>query len=240
MSARRFSLRVDGIPVEAAPGQSILQACDAAGVYIPRLCDHPDLPPAGHCRVCICLVDGRRACACTTPAAAGQVVLNDTPELQDERRAMVELLFIEGNHYCHFCERSGDCELQALGYRLGMSVPRWPYLWPRRELDGSHPDVFIDHDRCILCSRCIRASRLEDGKSLFGFEGRGIRMRLKVEAEGHLDATALAAADQAVRVCPVGCIGVKRTAFRVPRGMRRYDQTPIGADIEARREPLKD
>jgi [NiFe] hydrogenase diaphorase moiety small subunit len=234
MSEEKFTFTVDGIAVVAEPGQTIIQACDAAGIYIPRLCYHPDLEPAGHCRVCTCNIDGRRSSACTMPATDGMAVESDTAELNADRRTLIEMLFVEGNHFCPSCEMSGHCELQALGYRLGLMAPTLPYLWPERELDATHPDIFIDRNRCVLCSRCIRASRMVDGKSVFGFEGRGIHMRLNVNAK-RLDETAIAAADKAVQVCPVGCIVIKRTGYRTPYGKRAFDQAPIGSDIEAGR-----
>ncbi|MFA5120893.1 2Fe-2S iron-sulfur cluster-binding protein [Zavarzinia sp.] len=230
-----FTFTIDGVQVEAEPGQTVIEACDAAGVYIPRLCHHPELPPVGQCRLCTCKIDGRMLGACVTPAARGMVVESDTEALNEDRRRLVEMYFVEGNHFCPTCEKSGDCELQALGYRLGMVGPQLSHLWPKREIDARHPDIYIDHNRCILCSRCIRASKLLDGKSVFGFEGRGIEMRLAVMAET-LDETALAAADRAVSVCPVGCIVVKRRGYHVPYGKRHFDETPIGADIEARRK----
>ena len=233
MSEGKFTFTIDGIEIEASTGQTIIEACDAAGFYIPRLCHHPDLEPAGHCRVCTCKIDGRRSSTCTMPAAPGMVIESETPELKADRRTLIEMLFVEGNHFCPSCEMSGNCELQALGYRLGMIAPTLPYQWPARELDATHPDIFIDRNRCILCSRCIRASRMEDGKTVFGFEGRGIEMRLNVNARS-LDETAIEAADKAVQVCPVGCIVIKRTGYRTPYGKRRYDQAQIGADIEAR------
>lgn len=233
MSDDKFTFTVDGAPVEAAPGQTIIQACDAAGIYIPRLCHHPDLEPAGHCRVCTCKVNGRRSAACVTPASAGMVVENDTKDLNDDRRVLIEMLFVEGNHFCPYCEKSGNCELQAMGYRLGMAGPRLPYQWQNREMDATHPDIYIDRNRCILCSRCIRASRTEDGKSVFAFDGRGIHLTLAVDGT-HLDETQIAAADKAAHVCPVGCIVIKRTGYRVPYGSRTFDQIPIGSDIAAR------
>ncbi len=234
MSEAKFTFTVDGVEVEATQGQTIIEACDAAGVYIPRLCYHPDLEPAGHCRVCTCKIDGRRGSACTMPAANGMVVESNIRELNDDRRTLIEMLFVEGNHFCPACEKSGNCELQALGYFLGMTGPTLPYLWPQRELDVTHPDIFIDRNRCVLCSRCIRASRTVDGKSVFGFEGRGIHMRLNVDAKS-LDKTTIAAADKAVHVCPVGCIVIKRTAYQTPYGRRKFDEAPISSDVEAKR-----
>jgi [NiFe] hydrogenase diaphorase moiety small subunit len=230
---------VDGVVVEALAGQSVIQACDAAGIYIPRLCHHPDLEPAGNCRVCTCKINGRNSAACVTPAAHGMVVENNTTQLTDDRRMLIEMLFVEGNHPCPYCVASGNCELQALGYRLGMVAPTETYQWPERKLDATHPDIYLDHDRCILCSRCIRASRMEDGKTVFGFFGRGIGMRLNVDAQGGLGETQMAAIDKAASVCPVACIVIKRDNYTVPNGSRRFDKAPIGSDIEARRSKAK-
>lgn len=237
MEKASFQFTVDGVRVEATPGQSILEACDVAGIYIPRLCYHPDLEPGGNCRLCTCTVNGRRVAACITPAAHGIVVENDTQLLTEDRRAVIEMLFVEGEHPCPYCIASGDCELQALGYRLAMVAPTQPYQWPRRTIDATHPDITLDHGRCILCSRCIRASRMEDGKTVFGFDGRGITMKLTVDAQGGLGCTQMAAIDRAAHVCPVACIVINRDSYRVPNGRRRFDTLPIGSDIEARRKP---
>jgi [NiFe] hydrogenase diaphorase moiety small subunit len=226
---------IDGVIVEAEPGQSVLQACDEAGIYIPRLCYHPDLAPAGNCRVCTCKINGRNAAACVTPAAHGMAVENETPQLTADRRTLIEMLFVEGNHPCPYCVASGNCELQALGYRLGMVAPTETYQWQRRRIDATHPDIALDHDRCILCSRCIRASRMEDGKTVFAFSGRGIAMHLSVGRDGSLGDTQMAAIDKAASVCPVACIVIKRDSYKIPNGTRRFDTHPIGADIEARR-----
>lgn len=239
MAADPIRFTIDGIEVAALPGQSVIQACDAAGIYIPRLCHHPDLEPSGNCRVCTCKINGRNAAACVTPAANGMVIENETRQLTADRRAVIEMLFVEGNHPCPYCVASGDCELQALGYRLGMVAPAQPYQWPGRRIDATHPDIYLDHDRCILCSRCIRASRMEDGKSVFGFEGRGIAMRLNIDAEGGLGETQMAAIDKAAQVCPVACIVIKRENYQVPNGRRRFDTAPIGSEIEAKRLAVK-
>jgi [NiFe] hydrogenase diaphorase moiety small subunit len=235
MGPDRITFSIDGIVVEAADGQTIIQACDAAGIYIPRLCYHPDLPPSGTCRVCTCTSNGRNVAACLTPAAPGMVIENATPRLTADRRALIEMLFVEGNHPCPYCVASGDCELQALGYRLGMVAPPQPYQWPDRKIDATHADIYLDRDRCILCARCIEASRMQDGKTVFGFEGRGIAMRLNVDAAGGLGDTQMAAVDKAARICPVACIVLKRDSYRIPNGERRFDKAPIGSEIEARR-----
>ena len=226
---------IDGVEVQGRPGQTIIQAADEAGVYIPRLCYQKDLVPYGACRVCTVLVNGRPQAACTQPIAADMIVENDSERLLEYRRGIIEMLFVEGNHFCMFCEKSGECELQALAYRFGITAPKHPYLFPRREVDASHPDIFIDHNRCILCARCVRASRDVDGKNVFGFVERGPDKKIAVNAEANLAGTNADAADKALEICPVGALMRKRVGYAVPIGQRKYDHEPIGSDIESLR-----
>ena len=232
MSEETVTIIIDDVEVKAKAGQTILQAADAAGIYIPRLCYHKDLPPGGHCRVCTVKVNGRPASSCTFPASEGLVIENNTDEINAMRRLIIEMLFVEGNHNCPACEASGDCELQAMGYRLGMLTPTLPYLRVPRELDASHKDIYIDRDRCILCGRCVRASRVADGKTIFGFEGRGIHKRVAVDSNHDLGDTDMDAADKAAEICPTGCLTLKRRGWLTPVGRRTYDHTPIGSDVE--------
>jgi len=232
----RFS--IDGVPIEARPAQSIIAACDDAGVYIPRLCYRADLPPGGQCRLCTVKVNGRPCAACVTPVTQAAVVENATPELQAHRKALIEMLFVEGNHPCPFCEKSGDCNLQATGYRFGLAAMNFPYQFPNHEIDASHPQIFLDRNMCILCGLCVRASHA-DGKSVFGFENRGARQRLTVNSPTNLAATDLDVADKAAAVCPVGCIVVKRTGYEKPYGEREFDDRAIGSDIESKRIPVR-
>jgi [NiFe] hydrogenase diaphorase moiety small subunit len=165
------------------------------------------------------------------------VVESQTAEVDDLRRALVELLFVEGNHTCPACEKSGECRLQAVGYHVGMLTPRFEHFFPARDLDASHPDVLLDRNRCILCELCVQASRDVDGKNVFAVAGRGIRSRIIVNSpSGRLGDSALSVDDVAVSVCPVGAILVKRHAYEVPIGRRTYDRQPISevAIAEAR------
>jgi [NiFe] hydrogenase diaphorase moiety small subunit len=233
MSDKTITFTIDEVEVKARPGQTIMEAADEAAIYIPRLCSLKGLSPFGACRVCTVLVNGRPQSSCTQPAAPGIVVENASERLHDIRQDIVEMLFVEGNHFCMFCEKSGNCELQAMGYRLGMMEPKYPRLWPRRELDASHPDIFIDRDRCILCARCIRASREQDGKHILGFLGRGPHKRVTPDSSDGLVQTDAAVADAAVAACPVGSLMRKRVGFGIPIGQRKYDHRPIGSDIES-------
>jgi len=160
------------------------------------------------------------------------VVENDSERVLAIRRAIVDMLFVEGNHFCMFCEKSGNCELQALAYRFGITHPQYPFQFPHREVDMSHPDIWVDRNRCILCGRCVRASRDLDGKHVFDFVGRGPDKRVAVNAEANLGETAAEVADKAVEICPVGALMRKRVGYVTPVGQRKYDHQPIGSDIE--------
>jgi [NiFe] hydrogenase diaphorase moiety small subunit len=236
MTDAPFTFTIDGIAVAARPGQTIMEAADAAGIYIPRLCDHEGLRHQGGCRVCTVKMAGRSVASCTQPASPDLGVESETPHIQALRRNLVEMLFHEGNHFCPICEASGNCELQAMAYRLGMTEPtKFPYLEPTRPVDATHPDIALDTNRCISCGRCIRASEDVDGKGVFGYVGRGIHRRVAVNGTdlAHTDA---ALTDHAIsdEVCPVGCIIRKRVGFSVPIGKRDYDSKLIGEEIEDR------
>jgi [NiFe] hydrogenase diaphorase moiety small subunit len=220
--------QLDGDDVPFAPGESVLQAATRAGRYIPHLCWHPDFAAHGSCRVCTVKVDGRRAAACTTPARAGVEVDSDTEELNAQRKTLLQMLFVEGNHFCPSCEKSGQCLLQATAYQMGMEGPHFEEFYPDRPVDASHPDILLDFNRCILCELCVRASRDVDGKSVFAIGGHGIGTRLLVNsASGRLADTTLAPTDRAASVCPVGVILPKRRGFAVPIGQRRFDLQPL-------------
>jgi len=228
-----ITLNIDGREVQGRPGQTILQAAEDNGVYIPRLCWMKDLTPAGSCRVCTVRVNGRPQAACAQPIAPGMFVQNDTEELRELRRNLIDMLFVEGNHFCMFCEKSGACELQALAYRFGITAPKYPYMFPQRELDASHPELFIDRNRCILCGRCVRASAELDGNRVFGFVGRGDNKRVAVNSDRGLGGTAAKPGDRAIEACPTGSLLVKRVGFAVPVGRRKFDDEPIGSEIES-------
>lgn len=234
--SQTITLNIDGTTITASLGQTVLEAAESAGIYIPRLCFMKGLIPAGSCRVCTVRINGRTAAACTQPAAADMFVENDTTELRNLRSNLIDMLFVEGNHFCMFCEKSGACELQALAYRFGITAPKYPFQFPKRDIDATHPAIMIDRNRCILCGRCVRASKELDGKHVFDFVGRGHGKRLAVDAEQGLGGTNATVTDRAVQACPTGSLLTKRIGFAVPVGQRRFDRLPIGSDVESPRE----
>jgi [NiFe] hydrogenase diaphorase moiety small subunit len=220
---------LDGAAVPFEEGETLMQAATRAGHAVPHLCWHPQLGQSGACRLCTVRVDGRLGAACTTRAAAGQVVENRAPDLDQRRRLLLQMLFVEGNHFCPGCEKSGDCLLQASAYEMGMTGPEFEEFHPQRPPDASHPQLWLEFSRCILCKLCVRASHEVDGKDVFAIGGHGIDTQLIVNSpSGRLGDSTLAPDDLAAQVCPVGAILPKRRGFVVPIGARRFDP-PLAA-----------
>jgi len=218
---------LDGIAVPFQQGDSLMQAAQRAAQYIPHLCYHPDYPPHGNCKLCTVKIGGRFVSSCYTQAQAGMQVENNTAELRQMRLQLTQMLFVEGNHHCPFCERSGNCQLQATGYYLGMHDNHFDHQYPNRAIDSSHPHVLLDRDRCILCGLCVGASERE-GKAVFALSGRGADTHLIVNSStGLLKDSAVSAQDKAMHICPVGALIVKGSAFHTPIGERAYDQGSI-------------
>ncbi|HKK71525.1 MAG TPA: 2Fe-2S iron-sulfur cluster-binding protein [Candidatus Krumholzibacteria bacterium] len=232
----RILFTIDGQEVRGRPGQTVLEAAEEAGVWIPRLCHVEGVTPHGACRLCTCFVDGRPQSTCTFPVTEGIEVENDTPRSNELRRHVIEMLLVEGNHFCMFCEESGHCELQALAYRFGVTHARYRQLWPDRDVDATHPEIWIDRNRCVQCGRCVRVSQEIDGKNTYQFTERGLRQRVAVNAAEGLVGTDAAVDDAATHACPTGALLPKHEGYSVPIGRRRYDDAPIGSEVESLRQ----
>jgi [NiFe] hydrogenase diaphorase moiety small subunit len=231
MSAAMSQFTLDEKAVPFDEGDTLMAAARRAGHYIPHLCWDPTLGQSGACRLCTVKVDGRLAAACTTHAAPGLVVENRTPEIDAKRKLLLQLLFVEGNHFCPSCEKSGDCLLQATAYEMGMAGPHFEEFYPQRTVDASHAEAWLDLNRCILCKLCVRASHEVDHKDVFAIGGHGIGTHLIVNSpSGRLGDSSFATGDLAARVCPVGAILPKRRGFAVPIGERTYDRAPVSAE----------
>lgn len=228
--SEKIRFTIDGKECFATKGQYILEAALDNGVYIPFLCNMEGVKPAGSCRLCNVKINGRNMTACTTPVAAGMDVESEIPELQELRLSIIEMLFVEGNHFCPACEKSGNCELQALAYKYQMLVPRFPYEFPICDVDASSPKLYIDRNRCIKCKRCIRTIKDDDGRSYFAFSKRAHNVEINLDKK--LAATMTEElAQKAMENCPVGAILRKEKGFDQPIGTRKFDKQAIGTEI---------
>lgn len=222
---------VDGLECLADRGQYIVEAARENGIYIPTLCNIPGVRPQGSCRICSVKVNGRFMAACTTPVQDGMNIQSQTEELEAIRKMIVELLFVEGNHFCPSCDRSGNCELQALAYRYRITVPRFPYQFNIRYIDATHPFIIKDHNRCIQCKRCIRTIKDKNNRNIFAFKKRGHKVEINIDPE-LANVLTEDLAQKAVDVCPVGAILKRDKGFAIPIGQRKYDHQTISQNIK--------
>ncbi|MGA7676162.1 MAG: bidirectional hydrogenase complex protein HoxU [Rhizomicrobium sp.] len=211
----QVSVRIDNELYSATEGQTIFQVATENGRYIPALCHMKGLSSPGACRLCLVEVDGanRLMPACTTPVRSGMSVTTDSETLTKNRRMALELLFVERNHVCAVCVSNGHCELQSLAQKLGVTYVRFPYNYPKLPVDSSHPRWVLDHNRCILCSRCVRVCDEIEGAHVWDISARGINSMLVAEDDRPWgEAASCTSCGKCVQVCPTGALVEKGQA----------------------------
>ena len=211
-AVRVKTLTIDGREVGAREDQTILEVAREQKIYIPTLCWLPGLSNVGACRLCLVEVKGvnRLLPACVTRVEEGMEVTVNSERLARYRRQILELLFAERNHVCSVCVSNGHCDLQALALTLGMTHVHYPYQYPKLPVDASHERFVVDHNRCILCTRCVRVCDEIEGAHTWDVMARGMDCRVITDlSQPWGESESCTGCGKCVQVCPTGALSEK-------------------------------
>ena len=203
------TLQIDGTDVSARAEQTILDAARESRISIPTLCHLDGLSDVGACRLCLVEIKGanRLLPACVTQVEEGMEVTTQSPRLQKYRKMVLELLFAERNHICSICVANNQCELQNLAKELGVTQVRFPYRYPNLPVDITHERFTMDHNRCILCTRCVRVCSEVEGAHTWDVMGRGIDARVITDLNQRWGLSeSCTSCGKCVQVCPTGAL----------------------------------
>jgi len=203
------TLKIDDHDFSARQDESILDVARQNNIFIPTLCDLKGLSTVGACRLCLVEVKGSNKLlpACVTLVQEGMEVTTNSERLQSYRKSILELLFTERNHVCSVCVSNGHCELQTLAQKLGITHVHFRYRYPHLGVDASHDRFSVDHNRCILCTRCVRVCDEIEGAHTWDVMGRGIDASVITDlAERWGASETCTGCGKCVHVCPTGAL----------------------------------
>ena len=202
------TLTIDGEEISARSDQTILDAAREHNIAIPTLCHLEGLSEVGACRVCLVEVKGARRLlpACVTQVQEGMEVTTHSPKIDRYRTMILEMLFAERNHVCSVCVANGNCELQSLSLTLGLTHVEIPYQYPQLPVDASHPRFTVDHNRCVLCTRCVRVCAEIEGAHVWDVMGRGTDCMVITDLHEEWGKSTCTRCGKCVQVCPTGAL----------------------------------
>jgi len=219
------TLTIAGKQCGATQDQTILEVARENGIDIPTLCHLEGLGGVGACRLCLVEVAGtpKLLAACVTRVQEGMEVTVDSPRLHEHRRMVIELLFSERNHVCSVCVANGHCDLQEMAERLGVTHIEMPYLHPQQKVDASHARFIADHNRCILCTRCVRVCAEIEGAHTWDLFGRGVGARVITDMDAPWgESASCTGCGKCVQVCPTGALSEKGRSVGEMRKRREF------------------
>ena len=207
-------LVINGTPVKAEKGQTVLQAALAAGFYVPTFCWHPNLSIAGNCRMCVVEVEGDKPedswmeIACNMPISEGMRVRTDTEAVKARQKETLQFILLNHPVDCGICDKAGECMLQDAHYEFNgaPSVSTVAKVKSTKHFALSDR-IVLDNERCILCTRCVRFTREVSRSNALGVISRGDTSLIRTTEKGALDADPYS--DNVVDLCPVGALLAK-------------------------------
>ena len=230
-------ITVDGSPVEARPGELLIEACERAGTYIPRFCHHNRLEPVGMCRMCLVEVDTGRGPAlqpsCMVPCSSGMVVDTESERTRKAQDGVLEFLLVNHPLDCPVCDKGGECPLQDMTMAFGPGESR--FVEEKRHFEKPIPVndvVFLDRERCILCDRCTRFADEVAGDTLIHFQGRGAHTEVNTFPDEPFSSYF---SGNTVQLCPVGALTAAPYRFKArPWDLEEVESTSVVDSVGSR------